>query len=66
MKAQAGVFGERLLSVREVSEILGLSIRTVYRQAAGGDFPKPIKVGGSSRFLLSEILAFFDRMKRQR
>ncbi len=35
----------RLLSKREVAELLGVHPLTVMRLAAAGDFPRPIKLG---------------------
>ena len=48
----------RLMTVREVGEFLCLSQRSVYRLALLGKIPKPVKVGGSRRWLLSELETF--------
>ena len=52
---------EKLLSVQQVAAMLAVSPRTVWRLAASGVLSKPMKVGGASRFLLSELQAFIAR-----
>ena len=46
-----------LLPVAEVAELLGVSIPSVWRYAANGTIPKPIKLGGATRWRRSEIEA---------
>lgn len=46
-----------LLTAREVGELLTISLPSVFRRVAAGDLPKPIKLGTSSRWPQSEILA---------
>ena len=44
------------LTVRQVADVLSASVRTVWRYAAQDEsFPKPIKVGGLTRFNLQEL-----------
>jgi prophage regulatory protein len=52
--------GERLLPLREVTSIVGLSRSTVNKKIAAGKFPRPIKPNGSrcSRWLASEIQGY--------
>ena len=57
---------DRLISIREVSRRLGLSIRAVYRLIASGEFPRPVKVGGASRFYESDLITFMDSLKASR
>lgn len=45
-----------LLRVRDVARALGLHPRTVWRLSACGELPKPISVGGSTRWVRAEIL----------
>jgi len=47
-----------LLRVRDVSRMLGLHQRTVWRLSASGELPRPISVGGSTRWVRSEILSW--------
>jgi prophage regulatory protein len=47
---------ERLLRIAEVKRLTSLSIPTIYRKIAAGDFPKPVALGAQARaWLLSEI-----------
>jgi predicted DNA-binding transcriptional regulator AlpA len=45
----------RLLTVKDVSYILGVSTRTVWRRVSAGEMPKPIQVGGGSRWRRVDI-----------
>ena len=44
-----------LISDVEAAKLLGCSRTTIWRRAADGTLPKPLKLGGLSRFVLSEI-----------
>jgi len=46
---------EKFLTVREVSEIVGFKISTIYKFIKTKDFPKPMKIGKSSRWKLTDI-----------
>ena len=47
---------DRLLTIREVSEMVGLSIPTIYRRIAIGAFPGQVRPADrASRWRLSEI-----------
>ena len=45
-----------LLSDLEVADLLSCSRATVWRRVADNTLPAPLKIGGMSRFVLSEIL----------
>ena len=38
------------LKVKEVAQRLGVSVRSVWRLAALGEIPRPVGIGGSSRW----------------
>lgn len=48
---------ERLLRVRDVADLLALSLRTVWRMAASGELPAPIRLGGSTRWRWGDLRA---------
>lgn len=54
------------LRVREVSERFGVAVSTVWRWADQGILPKPIKIGGQTRWVEAEILEVIKRAKADR
>ena len=48
---------ERLLPISEVCQMLGRARSSVYRAVQSGEFPRPLHVGGSARWPLSEVQA---------
>lgn len=46
-----------LLKAREVCTMLQVSPASLYRRVADGTLPKPVKLGGLSRWPQSEIVA---------
>ena len=57
---------EKLLSVKKVAEIVGVSARQIWRLVADNVFPKPVHVGHSARWLWSDIQTYLDELKRGR
>lgn len=55
-----------LLKDREGATLLGMSVPTFWRRVADGTIPKPIKLGGLSRWPQSEIEAVIERAKAAR
>jgi predicted DNA-binding transcriptional regulator AlpA len=55
-----------LLTARESSKFLQVSIPTFWRRVADGTVPKPVKIGNLSRWPRSEILAVIEAAKAQR
>lgn len=55
-----------LLIVREGAKILQISVPTFWRRVADGTIPKPVKLGGLSRWPRSEILAVIETAKAAR
>ncbi|HRQ74430.1 MAG TPA: helix-turn-helix domain-containing protein [Phycisphaerales bacterium] len=56
----------QLLTVDEVAQRLAVSTRSVWRYVSDQKIPKPVKVGGISRFVEAEIDRFVDRLMRER
>lgn len=57
---------ENLVHLRYVAARLGLSVRAIYRLVARGDLPKPVKVGGATRFFESDVENYFKTLQSQR
>ena len=55
-----------LLRDREVASLLCCSKATVWRRVADGTLPAPIKLGGTTRWVKSEVLAVIDVAKTER
>lgn len=50
----------RMINVREVATILGVSTRSVWRLVARGELTKPIRIGRSARWRIRDIEAWID------
>ena len=46
---------EKLLKIGEVVEIVGFKQSTIYKFIKTKNFPKPVKIGRSSRWKLSDV-----------
>ena len=57
---------DRLLNDREVAKRLGVSKATVWRHAAAGLLPRPVKLGHASRWPESDIVETVDQLKALR
>ncbi|MDR9808204.1 helix-turn-helix transcriptional regulator [Rhizobium hidalgonense] len=58
---------EKLLTDKEVAALLGgVSRATVWGNVKKGIIPKPIKLGGITRFPLSDILGVIETAKQKR
>ncbi len=57
---------DRLLTDREVATRLGLSKATVWRHAAAGLLPRPLKLGHASRWPESDVVEVVQRLKALR
>jgi excisionase family DNA binding protein len=64
--SQNGAQIDLLLNVREGADYLGISVPTFWRWISKGLLPKPIKLGGLSRWLKSDLVAFVAAAKAHR
>lgn len=55
---------DRLLGIADVVSAVGLSQSQIYTLVREQDFPRPIKLGGSSRWRTSAIVAWIDAKER--
>ena len=62
----AGRARAQLVKMTEVADILGISVRAVYRLVASGELPPPVKIGKASRMVLAELDMYVERLKDQR
>lgn len=53
-----------MLTVKQVAEMLNISVRTVYRLLENDEFPS-YKIGGSVRIKQSDVEAYVERNKQQ-
>lgn len=53
--ATAGLLNDKMVDMVFITEFTGLSNKWFYKLIQEGEFPKPIKLGRSSRWLQSEI-----------
>ena len=50
----------QLLSAKALAKMLSTSVRSVWRYRSSQALPKPVSVGGSIRWKLSDIILFLD------
>jgi len=46
------------ISAKQFGEALSLSTRTIWRLLSANKLPKPVSIGGSKRFLMSDVNLF--------
>ena len=51
---------------REACKIIGCSKSSFWRRVADGTFPPPVKIGGLSRWLRSDIVNAIEQAKERR
>jgi excisionase family DNA binding protein len=49
-----------MLTLWEVARLLGIGLRTLRRHIAAGNFPKPIRIGGTLRYSRKAVLKWID------
>lgn len=55
-----------LLTVQEGAAYLHISVPTFWRRVADGTIPRPVKLGGLSRWPQSEIAGVIEQAKARR
>jgi predicted DNA-binding transcriptional regulator AlpA len=56
----------RLLSVKETARRLGVCRRTLEREVCRKKFPRPMKIGAKSVYLVSDVEAYVIKLQRER
>ena len=54
---------QRLITVRQLTELTARSRASLYRDVAAGRLPQPIKIGASSRWRYGDVIAFIAVME---
>ena len=54
-------FEEKLLTLKEVVDLVSFKRSTIYKFIRQGSFPKPLKIGRSSRWKMSEIRQWMEQ-----
>jgi len=57
---------EYLVGIATIAKILQRSRASIYRDIKNKTFPKPLKLGNSSRWRLSEVEAVIERLSEDR
>ena len=60
------IIEERLLTIKQVAELLASSVRHVWRLIASGQLPKPIHVGRAARLFLVDVEHYLERLRQER
>jgi len=66
MNMENNPVGDCMLTLDKVAELLSVTKRTVYRLIAKGELAMPHKIGHSVRFFVSDVTAYFEKLKGQR
>lgn len=56
---------DRLLRLRDVAFLVGLSKATIYRKLKLGEFPRPVCMGASVRWRESDIVAWIAALTQR-
>lgn len=56
----------RLLTLEQAAGILAISKRTLERLISGGEFPRPLKIGRSSRVTSEDVDGYLERLQQLR
>lgn len=59
-KCGDGCYTQLCMSARQLSQMLGISLRQCWRLNAAGKLPRPIRLGGSVRWNRQEIMDWFQ------
>jgi len=60
------VMSDKLISVKQVAEVLGCSEREIWRMVQDGELPRAVRRGHSARWFCSDIEGYLQKLKEQR
>lgn len=55
----------RLLTLGAAADLLAISKRTLQRLINAGEFPRPVKVGATSRIRIEDLERYIERLRRK-
>ncbi len=56
----------RLLTLEQAAQVLAISKRTLERLIVSGEFPRPLKIGRSSRVSSEDVDNYLQRLQQRR
>ncbi|WP_047707617.1 AlpA family transcriptional regulator [Plesiomonas sp. ZOR0011] len=67
MSTEHSILNDQFVNMAFITKLTGLTDKWFYKLIKDGEFPKPIKLGRSSRWLESEVEAWLQaRIKQSR
>jgi predicted DNA-binding transcriptional regulator AlpA len=57
---------ERLMGLSAIADRLTISVRTLHRLIAKGEFPPPMKVGHASRWYVADVERYLHGLRKVR
>lgn len=66
MNTMVSTEADGLLTYKQVARRFGISRRTLERLISSGEFPRPLKLNGASRFTEDDVVAFMQRLQDRR
>jgi predicted DNA-binding transcriptional regulator AlpA len=67
LNIELNLLNDKMVDMAFITEFTGLSDKWFYKLINGGKFPKPIKMGRSSRWLESEVKGWMlERIEQSR
>ncbi|WP_213239775.1 helix-turn-helix transcriptional regulator [Citrobacter braakii] len=61
MTTPTSLFNDKFVDMAFITQLTGLTDKWFYKLIQDGEFPKPIKLGRSSRWLESEVEAWLQQ-----
>ncbi|CAM6882721.1 MULTISPECIES: helix-turn-helix transcriptional regulator [Enterobacteriaceae] len=61
MTTPASLLNDKFVDMAFITKLTGLTDKWFYKLISSGEFPKPIKLGRSSRWLESEVEAWLQQ-----
>jgi predicted DNA-binding transcriptional regulator AlpA len=57
---------EEMLDLRALAKLLAIDERSVWRRVADGTLAKPVKVGRSARWFVSDVANYQKKLREER